>query len=273
MQRTSALYRQILATEPHWFETVVVIGESGDLVTEMGDRIIFGTGEDSRAIVVARAGADSGYPEDQLFSVRTSMEMFRDDPEIGHAISQEIELSMIKPAGDIVPMGLVIPFVRVCSETDKSEWIQQGVFYIDTREISDNHDNLVTIIIHGYDAMLRSEQYYPTESDTLDWSGGTVSDTTMVSRIAQIMDVNVDARTWTLMNGNYQIPLPLNYTLRELLGYIASMYLGCFIMNDIGELRLVSLLELPEETSLLVDNAGDCITFGVEPNEVCSIKV
>lgn len=257
MQETSALYRSLLADENHWFETSVVIGESGDLVTEAGDRILFG----GNAIVVSRSGADSGYTESQIFSIRTSIFMFQEDPTVGQAIAQEIELKMMNPAGDIVPMGLVAPYVRVCNETDKSEWIPQGVFFIDTREISDNHADLVTLTIHGYDAMLRAEQYYH-DTGALNWSSGTVSDVDMVSEIASIMGVEVDTRTFDLMTGNYQISLPTAYTLREILSYIASMYIGCFIINEVGQLRLVSLLELPEETSLLIDNAGDCIVFG-----------
>lgn len=257
MQETSQLYRQILASEPHWFETSVVIGETGDLVTEYGDRILFG----GTAILVARTGADSGFLEDQIISIRTSIRLFDNDPELGQAISQEIELEMMNPAGTIVPMGLVVPYVRVCNAAEKSEWIQQGVFYIDTREISDNHSDLVTLKIHGFDAMLTAEQYWH-DNGSLNWSSGTVIDTAMVGNIAEIMDISVDERTWDIMTSNYQIPMPMQYTLREILGYIASMYAGCFIITEVGQLRLVSLLELPPETNLLIDNVGDFIVFG-----------
>ena len=259
MQETSQLYRQILASEPHWFETSVVIGETGDLVTEYGDRILFG----GTAILVARTGADSGFLEDQIISIRTSSRLFDNDPELGQAIAQEIELEMMNPAGAIVPMGLVVPYVRVCNATEKSEWIQQGVFYIDTRETSDNHSDLVTLKIHGYDAMLTAEQYWH-DNGSLNWSSGTVSDTAMVGNIAEIMDISVDERTWDIMINDYQIPMPMQYTLREVLGYIASMYAGCFIITEVGQLRLVSLLELPPETNLLIDNAGDYIVFGTD---------
>lgn len=257
MQETSALYKQILASEPHWFETSVVIGETGDLVTEYGEKILFG----GTAILVARTGADSGFQENQLFSLRTSIQMFQEDPTIGQAISQEIELTMLKPAGDIVPMGVVVPYVRVCNETDKSEWLQQGVFYIDTREISDNESGITTITIHGYDAMLTAEQYWH-DNGALNWSTGTVSDVAMVNNIASIMDISVDARTYDIMTNAYQITMPIQYTLREILGYIASMYAGCFIITEVGQLRLVSLLELPAETNLLIDHVGDFILFG-----------
>ena len=258
MQNTSLLYKQILASEPHWFETAVVVGETGDLITETGDKILFG----GTAILVARAGAENGYQEERLFSVRTSTQMFTDDVTIGTAVSQEIEIKMLKPAGDLAGrMGAIVPYVRVCNETDKSEWLQQGVFFIDTREISDNESDIVTVTIHGYDAMLKTEQYWQ-DTGHLNWGSGTVSDVDMVSEIARIIDVTVDPRTWDIMTGNYRIPMPTNYTLREVLCYIASMYLGGFIMTETGQLRLVSLLELPAETNLLINEIGDYIVFG-----------
>lgn len=258
MQTTSALYKQILESEPHWFETSVVIGESGVLINEQGDKILFG----GTAILVARSGADSGYQENQLFSVKTSIQMFQDDPQVGTTVAQEIWVKMIKPLGwNDQPMEMVVPYVRVCNETYKSEWIQQGVFYIDTKEISDNESSVTTITLHGYDAMLMAEQYYNDTGD-LDWSSGFVDDVDMVLEVARILNVGVDTRTWDIMVENYQIPLPTAYTLREILGYIASMYAGCFIFTDVGQLRLVSLLELPPETNLLIDSFGDYIVFG-----------
>ena len=76
------------------------------------------------------------------------------------------------------------------------------------------------------------------------------------------MGVSVDPRTTAMITQGYTIPLPTGYTLREVLGYIAAMYVGCFIMSDAGELRLVSILELPPETNYLIDQLGDAITFG-----------
>lgn len=257
MQNTSALYRQILADPNHWFETSVVVGDSGLLITEMGDTILFG----DTAIIVARTGPDSGYLENKLFSVHTSIQMFHEDPTPGQAVAQEIELKMLTPAGDIPPMGVIVPYVRACNETDQSEWIQQGVFYIDTREISQNHSTFSTITLHGYDAMLMTEQDF-TDSGRLNWSTGFVTDEAMVQEIANLIGVTVDPRTWDVMGDNYQIPLPMSYSLREILGYIAGMYAGCFIMTDIGQLRLVSILEIPEETNLLIDQIGDYIVFG-----------
>lgn len=257
MQTTSALYRSILSDPNHWFETTVVIGNSGDLITERGEKILFG----GTAIIVARDSPDSGFFEEQLFSVHTTQHMFDNDPVLGKAISAEVEVKMLNPAGELPVMGLIAPYVRVRNETQVSEWIQQGEFFIDTREVTHNSNGLDVLTIHGFDAMLKTEQYWQ-DTGTLNWSSGTVVDTAMVQEIARIIDVPIDARTWDIMTDAFRIPPPTSFTLREVLGYIAGAYVGTFLITDIGELRLVSLTELPEQTNLLIDNIGDYITFG-----------
>ena len=257
MQNTSTLYRQLVSSENHWFECSVVIGDSGVLVNELAEKITFG----GDTIVIARSGADSGYFEDRLFSVTTTSHMFSGNPEIGNAVSSEIDVSMINPVVEMPRMGVIIPYVRVCGLIDGaitySEWLQQGVFYIDTRKISHNDDGLDVLDIHGYDAMLKADQDYASTSLNFP-----ALDVDIVAEIARKMDVPVDARTYSIMTGGYRLPLPTNYSCREILGYIASMYAGTFIMNDVGELRLVSILELPPETRYLVDRYGYAITFG-----------
>lgn len=253
MQDTSPLYRQILADPNHYFEVSVVIGESGDLVTERGETILFG----GTAILVARSGPDSGFYGSQIFSLKTSSQMFGNDPEIGRAIAQEIELQMLQPSGDLPPMAQIVPYVRACTDTQQSEWLQQGVFYIDTRETTASYDGLQILTLHGFDAMLMTEQEYASTS--IDWPA---TDINVVREIASKIGVTIDSRTEALMTGGYTYPLPTGYTLREMLGYIAAAYLGCFIISETGQLRLVSLLELPSDTALLVDSIGDYITFG-----------
>lgn len=183
--------------------------------------------------------------------------MFHGSPTIGSAVAGEITVKMIKPNWDIPVMGRITPEVRVCNANQQSQWITQGIYFIDTRQTSKNMDNLDILEIHGYDAMLKAEQPWHSNSIT-----GDSTDRQMVDSIASIMGVSVDARTYGQMGKYYTIPLPVGYTCREILGYIASMYCGCFIITDTGKLRLVSMLELPYETSYLVTNNGDRITFG-----------
>lgn len=227
MQTTSPLYQSIIANENHWFETQLVIDGVGT------------------------------YGEADLFSVSTSHEMFHATPTIGSAVAGEINVKMVYPQNVTIPtMAKLMPQVRVCNESQQSEWIAQGIYYIDTREktVSDTGEDV--LVLHGYDAMLKAEQMYNGRIT------GDSTDVQMVSEIAYQIGVSVDSRTYSVMTEAYTIPFPVGYTYREILGYIASMYVGCFIMTETGKLRLVSILELPPETNYLIDNAGDAITFG-----------
>ena len=216
-----------MADPNHWFETQVVIDGAGT------------------------------FGETQLFAVSTSHRVFDQTPEIGKAIAGEVNISMIKPDVDIPTMATLRPQSRAVNATQQSEWIPQGVYFIDTRQNSQNGNGLRVLTIHGYDAMLKAEQGFQSDNIT-----GDSTDVEMVDEIASIMGVQVDPRTYTLMTKGYTIPLPAGYSCREVLGYIASMYVGCFIMSDDGKLRLVSMLELPPETNYLVTELGDTITFG-----------
>lgn len=227
MQSVSDTYRRLIATEGHWFETSLVIN-----------------GNISR---------DNRY----LFKVSTQSEMFKNNPTVGQAIAAEIDASFIAPEADIPTMATLKPYVRVRAGNEHSEWIAQGIFYIDTRTITRNDDGLDVMTVHGYDAMLKAEQ--PYSSTNLNWPARDIN---IVSEIASKMGVSVDTRTWSNMGKLYTFGLPTNYSLREMLGYIAAAYCGCFIITETGKLRLISLTELPAETNLLITRGGDVITFG-----------
>lgn len=254
MQNTSALYKQLLSATNHWFEMSLVIGESGRLVDNYSNTITFG----GTAILVSAGGGDSGYQETQLRSITTTGGVFSaNTPSVGNAIAGEIDVVMIKPTADIPRMAMLTPYVRVTDGTQHSEWLKKGVYYIDTREESQNSDGIPLITLHGYDAMLKAEQDYSTTA--LTWNA---QDTDVVREIARFMDVPIDSRTFSIMNRHYSLAFPTGYTLRETLAYIAAMYAGSFIMTDAGQLRLVTLWELPRESNFLVDHAGFRVKFG-----------
>lgn len=226
MQSTSALYQTIIAGD-HWFETRLIIDGVGT------------------------------YGETDLFAMSTAHEMFHNSPTIGSAVAGEITVKMVYPQDVTIPaMAKLLPQVRACNATQQSEWISQGVYYIDTRERTVTEYGESVLELHGYDAMLKAEQMYNGRIT------GDSTDIQMVNEIAYQMGVSVDSRTTALMTAAYTIPLPTGYSYREVLGYIASMYVGCFIITDDGKLRLVSITELPPETNYLIDEQGDAITFG-----------
>ena len=226
MQSTSALYQTIISGD-HWFETRLIIDGVGT------------------------------YGETDLFAMSTTHEMFHNSPTIGSAVAGEISVKMVYPQDVTIPaMAKLLPQVRACNATQQSEWLSQGVYYIDTRERTVTEYGESVLELHGYDAMLKAEQMYNGRIT------GDSTDIQMVNEIAYQMGVSVDSRTTALMTAAYTIPLPTGYSYREVLGYIASMYVGCFIITDEGKLRLVSITELPPETNYLIDEQGDAITFG-----------
>lgn len=240
MYTVSALYNEILANANRRFQTRVRIN-----------------------------GVD--YGENQLSSVKARYLVFgSEQPVVGGCLSAELEIKMIMPTATIPRMAKIQPYVRVTDGTQTSEWIPQGVFYIDTRETTHNDDGLDILTLHCYDAMLKAEADFP--STTISFPA---KDYRVVQIIAYAMGLQtssaasnhsgIDSRTKALMNngsGKYNISLPVGYSMREVLGNIAAMYAGNWIMTYEGKLRLVTLTELPEETNYLVDYAYDAITFG-----------
>ena len=259
MQNTSELYNDLLAginaNKPnHKYEVRLAIGETGKLITKSGDSITFG----GVSILVGASGADGGYDEGILVSVGTGCRVFSENtPTVGCCVAAEIDIEMLKPYGDIPKRARMVPYVRLTDGSRYSEWIQKGVYYIDTRTKKEDGTSIEKIVIHGYDDMLKAEQDYP--SSTLSWPA---KDIDVVREIAAFMGVAVDPRTVELMTDGYLVQYPAGYSCREVLGYIAAMYAGCFIMSDLGELRLVALNGIPEETRYLVNAEGYAITFG-----------
>lgn len=191
-------------------------------------------------------------------SVSADYRMFTENqPTVGGCLAGELSVELLNPSFTIPRMALVEPYVRVTDGTQYSEWIPQGKFYIDTREVTNNDDDLPILSLHCYDAMLKTEADYPSTDDT--WPH---SDIYVARQIAAAIGVSVDSRTVDLMTQRYQISLPIGYSMREILSNIAGMYAGNWIMTYEGKLLLVAVNGIPPETNYLVDSIGKPITFG-----------
>lgn len=252
MQGTSKLYRELFAAGAD-VEKRLAIGETGVLIDRQGSGITFG----GTRILVASSGADGGYDESIVDTVETKSDVFPDGgPGVGGTQAAQIDVDMYAPAGEIPRKARLAPFIRLTDGVRHSEWVPQGVFFVDTREDVEQN-GLRRIKLHGYDGMLAAEQAYP--SSKLDWPA---LDIQAAEEIANAMGVPVDPRTWDAMTAGYRIPYPADYSCREVLGYLASMYAGNFVMSDDGALLLIPLWSLPAETRLLVSEDRQTITFG-----------
>ncbi len=207
MQTTSALWQTLLASPNHRKEVKISIN-----------------------------GVD--YGEEAIVSLRTSGNCFGTDRlTVGLAPAGEIDLAIREISANIPRMAALLPYVRLTDGAQTSEWLQKGVYYIDTRETGADG----VLRIHGYDAMLKTAAVQPYSS--LTWPA---LDIDAVGEIASILGVAVDSRTTALMTQGYRIPLPAAYTMRETLENIAALYGGSFVMSETGELRLVCLWDLIE---------------------------
>lgn len=255
MQETSALYQELLASN-HKMETRLAIGETGVLITNQGEALTFG----GVSILTGSSGADGGFDETLLVSMETENAVFsQESPEVGACVIGQIDIEMHKPLGEIPERARLVPYVRLTdiNHTRKSEWIQKGVYYIDTREKKEDGSPIEKILIQGYDDMRKAEQDYP--SSTLSWPARDID---VVREIAAFLGVTIDARTIPIMNRGYSIQYPAGYSCRDTLGYIAAMYAGSWVMSDLGELRLITIYGIPKETRYLVESGGFAITFG-----------
>lgn len=252
MQKTSDLYKEIISGV-HKKEVRLAVGRTGTLATSKGERITFG----GVGILTAMSDADGGYSMDKLASLKTSRRVFTGDtPSVGDCVSGEISVRMLQPAQTIHRQARIVPYVRVTDGIRYSEWIQKGVYFIDTRETDDTGKNK-WLTIHGYDSMLKAEQDYP--SSTLQWPA---KDIDVVREIAAVMNVNIDPRTVEFMTAGYPVEYSAEYSCREVLGYIGAMYAGSWIMNDVGELRLITMYNIPKESRVLIDRQGNALTIG-----------
>lgn len=202
------------------------------------------------------------YEQDRLSPPETSGSLFPDGkPSVGNCISRQLDLTIF-PAGRTIPRMAEIKLeTRLVIKDDltdevlqTSEWIPKGTFYIDTRT---QDYGTYALTIHAYDAMLKAEQMLLTETTEDDWPKPMDE---VVEEIAKRMGVTMDSRT--VISHTMMVGYPLEYTMREILGYIAAAHAGNFIITDAGELRLIALNSIPAETSYLVDEDGYAITFG-----------
>ena len=279
MQNTSALYRQLYALQNHWFETKVNINgvdyHEDQLFAVSTSSQLFARNPDVGKAVAGEINVTLIDPAEDIPVMAVVRPYVRvcgyivaaEQPRVMGGIVYLTDASSIDGEDiatlDGAAINSNIVYYPNITELQQSEWLPKGVYYIDTRQTSHNDDGVTLMELHGYDAMLKAEQYWGDDMmPPGGWPEEGLTDIQVVQMIAEKMDVAVDSRTVTDMDGGYKIPMPIGYTLREVLGYLAAPYLGCFIMTEQGKLRMVSILDLPPETNYLIDNAGYAITFG-----------
>lgn len=173
------------------------------------------------------------YGEDDLVSVETENNLFSEEaPSCGNTVSGTITAKLRTPSSSIRTKAKMELFARVTSGDLASEWIPNGVYFLDTREKQKAKNGEDTIIVlDGFDAILMGEQEYKPSGD---WPK---SDAEVLSEMCSILGVEC---VWQ-PDKNFPINEPVGYSVREIIGYIAAMYGGSVTMDGSGKLKFVGL--------------------------------
>lgn len=273
MQETSALYKEIIASGEYKTEVKLVMGgiEYGmsELASITTTRSAFGDSTPQLGLAVSGEIDVDLFGEYSLIPRMAEMRVYvrvymviqatpsadivSDIIYIHQDASYVNDILNITDGADIV--NDILTFDAGGAENDQivySEWLPKGTYWIDTREIVNDR-----IRIHGYDAMMKAEDDYP--SSDMEWPA---KDIDVVLEIAAAIDVEVDPRTVALMTAAFPIQLPTQYSMRETLAGIAGLYGGSFIMNDLGKLQLICPWDHPVETFYLTDEDGNRLVLG-----------
>lgn len=192
---------------------------------------------------------------------------YYEDSEISHKVTYKMysEFGIGQTGGAVLTLtnfDVTIPesaeirrYVRLVNGESVSEWLPKGVFFVSSRDVDGKRKTVV-----AYDAMRKSDKVWKPDENLLF----PLSMSDAVAEFARLMGVDVDPRT---VLGDFTMDYPGNeYTIRQMLQFVAAAHGGNFIITDEGKLMLVPLVSapvyVPEETSVLVTEDGYAITFG-----------
>lgn len=206
------------------------------------------------------------YEQDVIFSATSDCKIFDTAPTIGGVYSGTFEFRILGDGASIPKMAKVIPYFRIKDSAtgETSRWIKKGEYFIDTRSVTHNENGLTVFEAHCFDAILKANANYASSS--LSWPA---VDTDVVADIASKIGVAQDSRNASVMNKGYMIQIPTEYTMRDVLSYIGTMYAANWIISDIGELRIVPIGGGADTLSV----GKSCANLNVSPQRSAYTKV
>lgn len=164
--------------------------------------------------------------------------LFSDALSVGNCVSATLQFSLL--TSDTIPKSAKIVIQqRLTNSAKHSEWLPAGTFFVSKRT-SDAVTGLLTF--QCYDSMLKANAPYPLTDASEAEFPKPMTDCIMV--IAARMGVEVDPRTWDhIQTGfEYVIPMPIGLTMIKVLGYIAGVHGGNWIITPENKLRFVPLI-------------------------------
>lgn len=241
MQQTSSVWKEILSAGNWILETSVSIG---------------GTEYDSTSAPVITRGT---FPE---------------GISVGNCIAAELSVSVL--TDDDIPRSSEVK-VNMRLRDDEtgllSEWLPAGTFYI-TKRRRDYSTGLVEL--ECFDAMLKAQQSWFAGDEEIIPDLWPKSMSEIVYTAASRMGIEVDEGTVINTGSGYTIPAPKGLTILEVLGYIAGVHGGNWVISPSGKLRLVPLAPPPDpededsiENAVTVNAVLSKLTAGAETMISC----
>lgn len=148
---------------------------------------------------------------------------------------------------------------RYMGELGVSDWISKKTYWISTR---DDRSIAGRMKIKAFDAMGKTEQSFLTGGDVGLWPQ---TDIDVVDEICERIGVTLDNGTRSILTAGYDIPLPAELTMREVLGRIGTFYCGNWVITDDNTLRLLQLGQALPGTGVSVTVASRFITAPTQP--------
>lgn len=195
-----------------------------------------------------------------------SRRMFANDaPSVGGVVQGTFSSTVVLKS-DIPKHATVKVYNRIVhpDNGETSEWIRRGEFYINSRK---GYRAGSELEFTAKDAIGKTNKPYIAYTAFRTWPQ---NENAVVGEIAQIIGVTVDSRTVLL---GYPVPYPNDYTMREILGYIAAANCGNWTITDKNELRLVLLKPADDSSVIDIQNNVDDIKKLGDGDAYTGVKV
>ena len=180
--------------------------------------------------------------------------LLSDPLSVGNCTSATLQLSVM--TDDVIDTSSpVIIKARITDGKQYSEFMDFGTFYIDLPEVN---ENLITLTC--YDSMLKAGQMYVDETDSEDEWPKPMK--TCVEEIALRIGVGIDPRTRINVGVDYLVPYPSGRTMQQVLGFIGAVHGGNWIITEENLLRLVPIINSPDDTFNIIDEDYNTIMTG-----------
>lgn len=155
---------------------------------------------------------------------------------IGECLAASMQVTIL--TDDVIPPSSEIKVkgrIAGPSGENPTPWEDYGTFYIDDR------DTVGGTTLYCLDAMLMLDTDFPTTHPTtgtaINWP---MKQDACVELIAAFLGISVDNRT--VVSSTYDVQLPYDSTMREVLGYIGACNGGNWVITEDNKLRLIPLI-------------------------------